>query len=315
MNTSMKVIIADSLSSEAVQRLRASGAQVDDRSGIEASELASVIGTYDGLIVRSRTKVTANLLKSAAQLKVVGRAGVGVDNIDLAAARERGVMVVNTPVSTSVAVAELTFALLLSLLRQIPRADDSMKKGLWIKKELEGAELSGKSLGILGVGNIGAQVAHRAAAFDMRVLGYDPLLDEKTIKARGAEPVKLEELYAQSDLVTLHLPLLPETRGMLNKAAFDKMKWGVYLVCAARGGVIDEDALLTALNTGQVAGAALDVFGKEPPGVNALVTHPNVVTTPHIGAQTAEAQTRAALDVAEEVLNALQGKPLRWQVK
>jgi len=315
MNTSMKVIIADSLSSEAVQRLRASGAQVDDRSGIEAGELASIIGTYDGLIVRSRTKVTADLLKSAAQLKVVGRAGVGVDNIDLAAARERGVMVVNTPVSTSVAVAELTFALLLSLLRQIPRADDSMKKGLWIKKELEGAELSGKSLGILGVGNIGAQVARRAAAFDMRVLGYDPLLDEKTIKARGAKPVKLEELYAQSDLVTLHLPLLPETRGMLNKAAFDKMKWGVYLVCAARGGVIDEDALLTALNSGQAAGAALDVFGKEPPGINALVTHPNVVTTPHIGAQTAEAQTRAALDVAEEVLKALQGKPLRWQIK
>ncbi len=311
----MKVIIADSLSAEAVKRLRAAGIDVDDRSGIEAGELASVIGNYQGLIVRSRTKVTADLLKAASQLKVVGRAGVGVDNIDLIASREHRVSVVNTPVSTSVAVAELTFALLLSLLRQIPRADDSMKKGQWIKKELEGAELSGKTLGILGVGNIGAQVARRAVAFDMHVLGYDPLLDEKTIKTRGAEPVNLAELYAQSDVITLHLPLLSETRGLLNKEAFDKMKWGVYLVCAARGGVIDEDALLRSLNSGQVAGAALDVFGKEPPGPSPLVSHPNVVATPHIGAQTAEAQTRAALDVAEEVASALQGKPLRWQIK
>lgn len=311
----MKVIVADSLSPEAVGRLSTGGVEVDDRSGIEAGELAAVIGGYEGLIVRSRTKVTADLLKAASQLKVVGRAGVGVDNIDLAAAREQGKLVVNTPVSTGVAVAELTFALLLSLLRQIPRADDSMKKGQWIKKELEGTELSGKSLGILGVGNIGAQVAHRATAFDMRVLGYDPLLDEKTIKSRGAEPVQRDELYAQSDVITLHLPLLPETRGMLNKEAFDKMKRGAYLVCAARGGVIDEDALLTALNSGQIAGAALDVFEKEPPGTSALVMHPNVVATPHIGAQTAEAQTRAALDVAEEVLNALQDRPLRWQIK
>jgi D-3-phosphoglycerate dehydrogenase len=311
----MKVIIADSLSPEAVERLRAGGIEVDDRSGIEAGGLASIIAGYQGLIVRSRTKVTADLLKAATQLKVVGRAGVGVDNIDLAAAREHKVAVVNTPVSTSVAVAELTFALLLSLLREIPRADDSMKKGQWIKKELEGTELSGKNLGILGVGNIGAQVARRAVAFDMRVLGYDPLLDEQIIKSRGAEPISLADLYEQSDLITLHLPLLSETRGMLNKEAFAKMKWGVYLVCAARGGVIDEADLLAAVNSGQVAGAALDVFEKEPPGTNALVSHANVVATPHIGAQTAEAQTRAALDVAEEVMNALLGKPLRWQIK
>jgi len=311
----MKVIIADSLSPEAVERLRAGGIEVDDRSGIEASELASVISGYQGLIVRSRTKVTADLMKAATQLRVVGRAGVGVDNIDLAAARDHKIAVVNTPVSTSVAVAELTFALLLSLLRQIPRADDSMKKGQWIKKELEGTELLGRTLGILGVGNIGAQVARRAVAFDMHVLGYDPLLDEKTIKSRGAEPATLSELYAQSDVITLHLPLLSETRGMLNRDTFSRMKPGVYLVCAARGGVIDEADLLAALDSGQVAGAALDVFEKEPPGTNALVSHPNVVATPHIGAQTAEAQTRAALDVAEEVMNALLGKPLRWQIK
>jgi D-3-phosphoglycerate dehydrogenase len=311
----MKVIIADKLSSAAVQVLRAGGVEVDDRSGIEAGELAGVIGNYEGLIVRSRTKVTADLLKAATALKVVGRAGVGVDNVDLAAARELGVAVVNTPVSTSVAVAELTFALLLALLRKVPHADQTMKQGQWIKKELEGAELWGKVLGIIGVGNIGAHVARRAAAFDMRVIGYDPLLDEKTIKSRGADPVSLNDLYAQADVITLHLPLLSETRGMLGKEAFRKMKRGVYLVCAARGGVIDEGELLAALNTGDVAGAALDVFEKEPPGTNALISHPNVVATPHIGAQTAEAQTRAALDVAEEVLNALLGKPLRWQVK
>jgi D-3-phosphoglycerate dehydrogenase len=311
----MKVMIADKLSPEAVQALQNSGIEVDDRSGIEAGELSKIIGDYQGLIVRSRTKVTADLLKAANQLKVVGRAGVGVDNIDLAAAREHGIAVVNTPVSTSVAVAELTFGLLLSLLRQIPRADQTMKQGQWIKKELEGAELSGKVLGILGVGNIGAQVARRAAAFDMRVYGFDPLLDENTIRSRGAEPVALNDLYSQADVITLHLPLLSETRGMLGEEAFDKMKWGVYLVCAARGGVIDEAALLAALNSGQVAGAALDVFEKEPPGASPLVSHPNVVASPHIGAQTAEAQTRAAVDVAEEVMNALQGKPLRWQVK
>jgi D-3-phosphoglycerate dehydrogenase len=255
------------------------------------------------------------LLEAAAQLKVVGRAGVGVDNIDLVAAAAHNVAVVNTPVSTSVAVAELTFALMLALIREIPRADAAMKQGAWLKKELEGSELAGKTLGIIGVGNIGAQVARRAAAFDMQVLGYDPLLDGPTLLSRGAAPVTPDELYARSDLITLHLPLLPQTRGLLNKHAFSKMKRGVYLVCAARGGVIDENDLLTALNRGQVAGAALDVFESEPPGPGALIAHPRVVATPHIGAQTAEAQRRAALDVAEEVLNALQGKPLRWQVK
>jgi D-3-phosphoglycerate dehydrogenase len=311
----MNVLIADSLSPEAVERLRAGGAAVDDRSGIEPDELLKAIPNVQALIVRGRTQVSASLLAAAAQLKVVGRAGVGVDNIDLAAAAACGVAVVNTPVSTSVAVAELTFALMLALVREIPRADAAMKQGLWLKKELEGTELAGKTLGIIGVGNIGVQVARRAAAFDMQVLGYDPLLDGPTVQSRGAAHVSLDDLYARSDFITLHLPLLPETRGLLNGGAFAKMKPGVYLVCAARGGVIAEADLLAALNSGQLAGAALDVFEKEPPGPSPLVSHPKVVATPHIGAQTAEAQRRAALDVAEEVLNALQGKPLRWQVK
>lgn len=311
----LKVLIADSLSPEAMQRLKAGGAQVDDRGGIEAGELAKILPEYQALIVRSRTKVTAELLQAAKSLKVIGRAGVGVDNIDLEAAKSRNIAVVNTPVSTSVAVAEHTFALILALLRHIPRADAGMKAGLWEKKGLEGSELSGKTLGILGLGNIGAQVARRAAAFDMKVLGYDPLLDDKTIQSRGALAAALDEVYASSDLITLHLPLLLETRGMLGSQAFKKMKHGVYLICAARGGVIDEEDLLAALNSGAVAGAALDVFEKEPPGMTALVTHPNVVATPHIAAQTAEAQARAALDVADEVLNVLHSKSLRWQIK
>jgi len=311
----MKVLIADSLSSQAAQRLRAAGIQADDRGGIESAELLAVLPGYAGLIVRSRTKVTREVLTAGRDLKVVGRAGVGVDNIDLAAAADHNVAVVNTPVSTSVAVAELTMALMLALVRSLPRADASMKAGAWDKKSFEGAELAGKTLGILGMGNIGAKVARRAAAFDMDVRGFDPFLDDDTIKTRGALAAKLDEIYTQSDIITLHLPLLPETRGMLNESTFDKMKRGVYLVCAARGGVIDENDLLNALTRGQVAGAALDVFASEPPGASPLVAHPHVIATPHMGAQTAEAQTRAAMDVADEVANALSGKPLRWQVK
>lgn len=310
----MKVLIADKLSAEAVQTLRDGGVEVDDRSGIEAAYLPAALVGVQGLIVRSRTKVTAEVLKAAPDLKVVGRAGVGVDNIDVAAAQEHGIAVVNTPVSTSVAVAELTFALLLALVREVPRADDSMKRNQWIKKELEGTELAGKTLGILGVGNIGSQVARRAAAFDMHVIGFDPFLDDIVLKQRGVEPMTLEAVYESADIITLHLPLLRETRGMLDKHAFAKMKGGVLLLCAARGGVIDEGDLLAALNSGQVGGAGLDVFEKEPPGASPLVSHPRVVATPHIGAQTAEAQTRAAVDVAEEVLNALRGRALRWQL-
>lgn len=310
-----KVLIADALSPTAFQRLQAGGVQTDDRAGIDAAELAKILPDYHALIVRSRTKVTVDLLQNGKNLKVVGRAGVGVDNIDVSAAKEKGVAVVNTPVATSIAVAEHTFALILALIRQIARADASMKGGQWDKKNLEGTELAGKTLGILGVGNIGAQVAKRAAAFEMQVIGYDPLLDATTLHARGAKAAALDELYAQSDVITLHLPLFQETRGMLGAKEFAKMKRGVYLICAARGGVIDEEDLVTALDSGRVAGAALDVFEKEPPGANPLITHPHVVATPHIAAQTAEAQERAALDIADEVLNALHGRPLRWQIK
>ncbi len=287
---------------------------MDDRTGISADELAKIIPDYDALIVRGRTKVVGPLLAVASRLKVVGRAGVGVDNIDLKAAKERGVTVVNAPVSTTLAVAELTFGLLLALVREIPRADASMKQGGWIKKELEGAELHGKTLGILGVGRIGSEVAQRARAFGMQVLGSDPLLTPEQVRDRGAEPVSRDDLLARSDFLSLHLPLTPETRGMFDAEQFAKMKDGARLVCAARGGIIDEPALLAALESGKIAGAALDVFASEPPVSTDLVKHPRLIATPHIGAQTAEAQSRAATDIASEVLNALEGKPLRWKV-
>jgi D-3-phosphoglycerate dehydrogenase len=251
---------------------------------------------------------------AASHLKVVGRAGVGVDNIDLAAANKHSVQVVNAPTATSMAVAELTLAFLFSLARRIPEADADMKTGQWTKKELKGVELNGKVLGVVGMGHIGSLVAQKAAGLGMKVIGYDPFLAGEVIEQRGAEPVRLADLYARSDFITLHLPLSPETRGMIDGQTLGQMKRGVYLICAARGGILDETALLGALESGQVAGAALDVYAKEPPGLTALVAHPCVIATPHIGAQTEEAQERAAVDIANEVLAALENEPLRWKV-
>lgn len=308
-----KILLTDGLGKNGQAILRES-AQVDLQNGITADDLVKIIGEYDALIVRSRTKVNAKLLAAAPRLKVVGRAGVGVDNIDLNAARECGVTVVNTPESTTVSVAEHTFALLLSLARSIPTADASMKAGNWLKNDLQGVELYRKTLGIIGVGRIGNAVAERASAFRMHVIGYDPFLSEEQVRTNGALPVTLENLFAQSDYITLHIPLTDQTRNILDEAAFRQMKPGVRIICAARGGVIDEAALLAALESGQVAGAALDVFAQEPPGLTPLVAHPKVIAAPHVGAQTVEAQVRAAEDVAHEVLNALRGETLRWRV-
>jgi D-3-phosphoglycerate dehydrogenase len=307
------VLIADGLE-EIGQAILHSSANVDDRTGISPEELLRVIKEYDAMIVRSRTKVTTQALAVAERLKVIGRAGVGVDNIDLEAAKAHGVTVVNAPTSTSLAVAELTLGLMLALAREIPRADAGMKGGEWLKKELGGMELYGKTLGILGMGRIGAEVGKRATAFGMSVLGYDPLIPAEEIQRRGAEPAGLDNLYAHSDFISLHLPLTDETRSMVAEQAFGSMKRGVRILCAARGGIIDESALLAALKSGQVAGAALDVYDSEPPGASELVRHPKVIAMPHVGAQTAEAQSRAAEDIANEVLAALNGKPLRWKV-
>jgi D-3-phosphoglycerate dehydrogenase len=311
--TQHKILITDGLDETGQSILRAS-ANVDDRNNISADDLLKAIPDYEGLIVRGRTKVTAAVMEAASKLKVIGRAGVGVDNIDLEAAKKHNITVVNAPMSTSIAVAELTFGMLLALAREIPRADAGMKQGKWLKKELEGVELNGKTLGVIGYGRIGVEVGKRAVAFGMNVIAYDPLISEEDIKQRGAEPVSIQDLYVWSDVISLHLPLTVQTRDMIGAQAFSEMKAGVRIVCAARGGIIDEAELVKALNSGKVAGAALDVFSVEPPGLTEAISHPRVIATPHVGAQTVEAQGRASEDIAAEVLSALQNKPLRWKV-
>lgn len=311
--TTWKVLITDGLSDKGIAIL-SSAAHVDNKPDISADDLLKVAGEYDAMVVRGRTKVTAAVFEAAKKLKVVGRAGVGVDNIDLAAARSKGVIVVNAPKSTSLAVAELALGMMFCLARMVPKADATMKQGQWIKKQLEGIELNGKTLGIVGMGNIGTAIAGKAAALGMKTLGYDTLVSAEEIKKRGAEPVPLADLYAKSDFITFHLPLTPESKGMVNGQVIAQMKRGVRIVDAARGGIIDETALLAAIESGQVAAAALDVYATEPPGLTALVAHPNVVATPHIGAQTEEAQDRAAEDIASEVLTALRNEPLRWKI-
>lgn len=311
--TPWRILLTDGLE-ENGQALLRQAATVDDQRGIAPGKLLKIVKDYDALIVRGRTRLTPAIFEAARCLKVVGRAGVGVDNIDLPAANQHGVTVVNTPTSTTLAVAELALSFMLALARQIPAADASMKTGLWTKEAFLGNEVNGRTLGILGMGNIGSAVAVRAAALGMRPVGYDPFLESETIRERGAEPLVLADLLPISDFISLHLPLTPESRGMIDGQTLAHMKRGVYLICTARGGIINETALLGALESGQVAGAALDVYQNEPPGLNALVSHPRVIATPHIGAQTHEAQARAARNIAEEVLAALRNAPLRWKV-
>lgn len=308
-----KILITDGLEKEGREILEKAG-QVDNLKDITPEDLLQKIGAYDAVIVRGRTKLTPEVLAAAGMLKVAGRAGVGVDNINLEAAKARGVTVVNSPLATTIAVAELTLGLMLSLVRDIPRADSGMKQGAWLKKELRGTELYGKTLGAIGFGRIGAAVADRVKAFGMQVVAFDPALPPEEIQKRGGNPISFDDLLQNADFITLHIPLIAGTKNILDETAFRKMKEGVRIICAARGGVIDETALLNALNSGKVAGAALDVFVAEPPGKTDLASHPRVVCTPHIGAETSEAQVRAAIDISTEVTAALEGKPLRWRI-
>lgn len=311
--TNPKILISDGLDARGQSILRGS-AEVDAFDRLPADDLIRMIPDYDALIVRGQTRVTSEVLDSTSRLKVIGRAGVGVDNIDLESAKRHNVTVVNAPMSTTVAVAELAFGLLLAVARDIPRADATMKHGKWVKREFEGVELNGKTLGIIGFGRIGMEMGRRAAAFGMNVIIYDPNVLEHELEHGNAEPVSLQDLFAWSHFISLHLPLNVQTRDLLGPLAFSQMQDEVRLVSTARGGIIDETALLNALNSGKVAAAALDVFEKEPPGLTELVSHPRVIATPHIGAQTAEAQSRAAEDIANEVLSALRGESLRWKV-
>ncbi len=302
----MKILITDGLEVDAVASLKKVH-EVDVKE-LDAAQLLQAIPAYHALIVRSRTKVTKEVLARAAKLKVVGRAGVGVDNIDVKEATGRKVTVVNAPTASSVSVAELAIGHMLSLSRFLPAADRSVKEGNWEKKKFEGRELFGKVLGLVGSGRIGAEVAMRAQAFGMRVVSYDPYLPPDTAAKLGISLVDLDAVLRQSDYVSIHAALTPETKGMIGAAEFAKMKRSAYLVNCSRGEIVRAAALADALKAGTIAGAALDVFEKEPPTDSPLLAAPNIVFTPHLGASTHEAQARAGAIIAEQVLEVLEGK-------
>lgn len=297
-----RVLIADPMSPRAAEVLSGSSAvSVDVRDDITPEDLISAIGDYQGLIVRSRTQVTLEVLAAAARLEIIGRAGIGVDNIDVTEASRRGVLVENTPSGNAVTTAEHALCLLLSLARHIPQASASMRAGKWEKQRYKGLELHGKNLGIVGLGNIGRIVADRARGLRMHVLGFDPFIGAEAAQRLGVELVDFDTLCARSDFVTVHTPLTHSTRGLIGAEAIAKMKKGVLIVNAARGGIVDEGALHDALESGQVGGAALDVFVEEPPPPDhPLRNHPKVVCTPHLGASTGEAQEKVAVEIAEQ---------------
>jgi D-3-phosphoglycerate dehydrogenase len=308
----LRVLIADEVDKECPTRLRAAGFDVSERFEISAEELIKVVGDYEILVVRSRTKVTREVIASGKNLRLIGRVGVGLDTIDTKAAEQKGIKVINTPQMSTIAVAELVMTMMLDLVRGVHLANESMKKGLWEKKRFHGTELNGKTLGVVGLGRIGKAVAERAKSFGMKLLVYDVIVDEETLKRFGAErSATMENLLKRSDIVTIHVPLLPETRKMINAKTLAQFKTGAYLINASRGEVVDCKDLLDALKSKKLAGAALDVYENEPPKEpweKELVAMPNVIATPHMGAQTVEAQIAGAVMIAENIINAF--KPL-----
>jgi len=302
-----RILIADPLEESGLEVLRAAGAEVVVLAAADRPRIAELLPEFDALVVRSATKVTRELLAAGKRLRVVGRAGIGVDNVDVEAATERGVLVVNAPTANLMSATEHTLALLLALARKLPAADASMKRGEWDRKSWVGMELQGKTLGVIGFGRIGQRVAARARAFEMEVLAYDPFLDPALATRLGVRPVTLDEMLPLADVITLHTPLTAETKHLLDARRIAAMKPGALVVNCGRGGVLDEEALFAALESGHLGGAALDVFEEEPTKRLDLVKHPKVVATPHIGAQTHEAQERIALETARTLLAALAG--------
>ncbi len=296
-----KVLIADALSQGAEDVFRANGIDVDTATGLKPEQLVHRIADYDGLAVRSATKVTAEVLAAAARLKVVGRAGIGVDNIDVAAATQHGVVVLNTPFGNAITAAEHAIAMMLALARQLPAADRSTRAGKWQKSRFVGVEVTGKVLGIIGCGNIGAIVADRAQGLKMRVIAYDPFVAPGRAAELNVEKVDLDELYARADFISLHVPLTDQTRAMIDAQAFAKMKPSARIINCARGGLVVESDLARALESGQVAGAALDVFATEPATESPLFDNDKVIVTPHLGASTSEAQENVARQIAEQM--------------
>ncbi|MFZ5908267.1 MAG: phosphoglycerate dehydrogenase [Nitrospirota bacterium] len=307
----MKVLVSDNISIKCVDILKNAGLRVDVRTGMSPDELKACIGEYHGLIIRSATKVTADIIEAAKNLKVIGRAGSGLDNVDKTAATKKGIVVMNTPGGNTITTAEHTIALLVSLARQIPQATMSMKSGKWEKKKFMGVELFNKTLGVIGIGNIGSQVAKRMQAFSMNIIAFDPFLSEEKAQEMGVEKVSLPDLFKRADFITVHTPLTPETRNLINKEVIKTMKPGVRIINCARGGIINEKDLYDALVEGKVAGAALDVLEKEPPENNPLLALDSVITTPHLGASTKEAQENVAIAVAEQVVDYLVHNTIR----
>lgn len=314
LESSMKILICDPIAEDGIEILRRAGAKVDVKNGLKPEELKKVVGNYDALIVRSETKITRDVLEATSHLQVVGRAGVGVDNIDVPAATEKGVVVVNAPTGNTTSAAEHAIALMLALARNIPRANASLKSGKWERGKFLGLEVRDKTLGIIGLGQVGSEVARRARGLEMRVVAYDPFVPEDRARMLGAEIVSLDELLAQSDFISVHTTLSEGTRSLIGADEIAKMKPGARIINTARGGIIDENALVAALESGRIAGAAVDVFEKEPITEHPLFAIESAVVTPHLGASTAEAQERVAIDVAHQVVAVLNGEPARWAV-
>ncbi|RLG22906.1 phosphoglycerate dehydrogenase [Methanosarcinales archaeon] len=307
----MKVLVSDPLAREGIEELLNHGFEVDVITGLSESELCNIIGEYDALIVRSGTKVTKKVIEHATNLKIVGRAGVGVDNIDVRAATERGIIVANAPEGNTVSAAEHTIAMMMALARNIPQAHASLKRGEWNRSKFIGTELRGKTVGIIGLGRIGAEVARRCSCLETEVIAYDPYVSEERARSLGATLVSLDELIARADIITVHTPLTKDTKDLIDTDEFDRMKKGVRIINCARGGIVNEEALYNAIKEGKIAGAALDVFVSEPPTGSPLLELENVVVTPHLGASTEEAQINVAITIARQVIDALEGKPVR----
>ena len=309
----MKVLVADPIAKEGIEILRPV-AEVDIKTGLRPEELVAIIGDYEGLLVRSQTQVTAEVIAAGTKLQVIGRAGVGIDNIDVDEATRRGIVVVNAPTGNTVSAAEHTLALMLALARHIPQASTALKGGAWQRSKYMGTELRGKTLGIIGLGNVGSEVARRARAFEMRVIGCDPFVSEDMAASLQVELVPMERLVKESDFITLHLPLTPQTKGLIGPKELAMVKPTVRIINCARGGLIDEEILAKAVEEKRIAGAAVDVFPEEPATESVLFKVDEVIVTPHLGASTAEAQTLAAKDVAEQVVAVFNGQSPRYAV-
>jgi D-3-phosphoglycerate dehydrogenase len=307
MADQFRVLLSDSLASQGIEVFkRYPRISVEAKAGLTAAELAGLIAPYDALVIRSATKVTREIIDAATSLKVIGRAGVGVDNVDLDAATRRGIVVMNSPLGNSITTAEHTITMMMAMARHIPAANAALRAGKWERGQFTGVEVCNKTLGVIGLGNIGRIVADRAAGLKMKVIGFDPILTAEAAARAGIELVGLDELFKRSDFITVHAPLTDETRGIVGAGAFAMMRKGVRIINCARGGIVDEDALLDALNSGIVAGAALDVFVQEPPPLDhPLIHHENVVAVPHLGAATGEAQVQVAVDIAQQIADFL----------